>query len=238
MNRYSFTGKGSILLRAVVSGKYGDKNYDIGEPIAYFTDAEVSINFAYQEKIPRVSIENLTVAAKSSPSFLTISNIKITDSVQSLLYKKQENKTKNQTIVKNLTSSGGLLFLPLESDEEIIGQIFIYDVFKERVTTYTFSGSNNSITGLQDGRYTIFYSISKVSAATFFLDTPTLPYLSAEIEVVGNLKGSTGSAVIHLNKVALLTRPTLDFNTETPFVDTLEFAILSDKEAEVNYYAG
>lgn len=236
MERFSFSGKGNILIKAAVAGKYGNEVYEANEPIAYFTNTQINLNFAYLEKVPRVAIDNLAVAPKSSASYLTVSNIKITDSLQSLLYKKQSNKKKNHTLVKKIDSEGGVLYLPLVSGEQLVGNLFVYNSNKEKETGYTVDTDNNTINGLSDGTYTVFYSIDKASAATFFLEAPTLPNIAAEIEVDGNLNGVTGKAVIHLNKLALLTRPSLDFTTENPFVDVLEFAVLNDKEAEVNYY--
>lgn len=237
MDRYSFSGNGNILIRAGAAGSYNSIQYEAAEPIAYFTDVLININFAYLEKTPKSGVDLYAVSSKSSPSYLTVANIKTSESLQSLLYKKQLTKKKDQTMVENLSSEGGVLYLNISPLETLLSKIFIFDSNKVKMTGYAVDTINNTITGLADGVYKVFYSISKTSAATYFLDAPRLPNIAAEIHVKGNLDGTTGDMVLHLNALQLLTRPSLDFTSQTPFVDTLEFAVLSDKEAEVNYYA-
>jgi hypothetical protein len=98
--------------------------------------------------------------------------------------------------------------------------------------------SNGEIVGLADGVYTVFYSVSRVANSTYSLETPILPNMSVEITAIGNLNGATGEVVLHIGSVKLLSRPQIDLTSDTPFIDTLEFAIFSNnKEAlEVNYY--
>lgn len=237
MQRYSFSGKGNIIIKAAVTTKYNGVSYEVGEPIAYFTNVFANLNFQYLEKTPKVAIENLAVDSKSSPSYLQISNIKINESLQSLLYKKQTYQKKQRTFVKNLVSEDESLFLPIQNGETVLNQIFIYDNNKNRKSDFVLNQSTGEITGLIDGSYIIFYSIDSSADAVYSLEAPQFPYMSIELHIDGNLDGNTGMAVIHLNKVQLLTRPSLDMNSETPFVDDLDFVILQGDFAEVDYYA-
>lgn len=236
MERYSFSGKGNILIKAKSSGKYGSKQYVSNEPIVYFTNVFVNLNFQYIEKTPNVSIENLVVDPKSSPSYLRVSNIKVSEPLQTLLYKKKTNQTKYRTFVKKLVSEDSSLFLPIESDQELIGELFIYDSNKTKMSGYVINNETYEITGLDDGEYTIFYSVNQNATSIYSLEAPNYPNMSLEIEIIGNLDGSTGAAIIHIDNVKLLTRPSLDMNSETPFVDDLDFAILQGSIAEVSYY--
>lgn len=236
MERYSFSGKGNIIIKAATAGRYGNLPYEVNEPIAYFTNVFVSLNFQYLEKMPRQGIDNLVVSAKSSPSFLQVSNIKLSESLQSLLYKKKVFQNKKRTYVKSLVSESSSLFLPIQSGETVLTEIFIYNSHKIKQKDYVLNSSTGEITGLADGTYTVFYIVNKSADAIYLLEAPQFPYLAVEIQVEGNLNGSTGEAVIHLDKVQLLTRPTLDMASETPFVDSLDFAIMGDSVAEVNYY--
>lgn len=236
MNKYSFTGSGNILIKAGVAAKYGSRSFLVGEPIAYFTDVSVEVIFSNADKIANQGISNLTSDSKAEPSFLRVENVKTTESLQSLLYKKQVGNTKHKTEVKKLTSTSGIMFLPMSSEDVLLPQIFVYDSEQNRVTGYNI-GVDNTITGLGDGVYTVFYSIDKIANSTYFLETPSLPNMSIEVTVIGNLNGKTGEVVLHLNNVKLLSRPTLDFDSNNPFVDVLEFVILKDKElVEVSYY--
>lgn len=239
MERYSFSGKGNILIKAGVAGKYGEKTYAANEPIAFFTEVFVNLNFQFLEKTPRVAIDNLAVAAKSSLSYVQVTNIKVSESLQSLLYKKKTQQTKSRTLVKNFISEGTTIFLPIGSEETITNNIFIYSSLnKDRVTEFILENSTGEITNLPyaDTQYTIFYEISETAVSTYSLEAPNFPHIALEIQVDGNLNGKTGQAVIHLDKVSLLTRPSLDMNSETPFIDDLEFAVLAGSSAEVNYY--
>lgn len=236
MNQYSFIGNGNILIKAGITGKYGNRNFAAGEPIAYFTDVSVELVFSNEDKIASQGINNLTSDSKSEPSILRVQNVKTTSSLQSLLYKKQNNSTKHKTEVKKLTSSGGVMFLPLSTDDVLVQPLFIYDDSQSKMGGYTVSGEN-SILGLPNGTYTVFYSVDRSANSTFSLETPSMPNMSVEVSVEGNLNGQNGLVVMHLKNAKLLSRPTLNFNSANPFVDTLEFVIHKDKEAiEVNYY--
>lgn len=237
MNRYSFSGKGNVLIKANSQAKYGNQNFDAKEPIAYFTDVMISVSFANSEKIARSDIKNLAVESKSEPSILTIENIKTSESLLALLYKKEEEHRNNQTYVKKIISSAeGEIFLPIQSDEVLEPLIFIYDENKNRILDFILNDS--MIENLSPNTtYIVFYSVEKPAKSTYSLETPAMPYLSAEIHVLGNVNEKTGEVVLHLNTLQLLSRPTLDFNSDNPFVDTLEFVIIHSKEpVEVNYY--
>lgn len=237
MNRYSFTGKGKVLIKTVAAGRYGADIFEANEPIAYFTDILIDVVFNNTDKIARQGSANLLGDSKSEASIIRVSNIKTSESLQSLLYKKQNNKTKNKTIIKSLVSSGGILVLPLESDQVLTGDMFIYNQNQVKQTGYTVDTVNHLVNGLTNGTYIIFYSVNSTSNSTYSLETPTMSNMSLEIVVDGNLNSMTGELVMHLNKVQLLSRPTLDFNSNTPFADTLEFLILkNDEGVEVNYY--
>lgn len=237
MNRYSFSGKGNILLKAGSTGVYGSSSFSTGEPIAYFTDVNIDVIFSGIDKIARTGTSNLTADSKAEPSMLRISGIKSTDSLQSLLYKKKENQTKNKTIIKSLTSNLGSMYLPIQGDEVLVGDLFIYNNLKEKMTQYTLEPLGKII-GLPNGQYTVFYSINSESISTFSLETPQTPNMQAQIVIDGNVNGQTGQLVLNLNAIKLLTEPTMNFNIESPFVDNLEFVILNTKDpVEVNYYA-
>jgi hypothetical protein len=236
MNKYSFTGSGNILIRAAVAAKYGSRSFVVGEPIAYFTDVTIEVVFSNSDKIANQGISNLVSDSKAEPSILRVESVKTTESLQSLLYKKQTNNTKNKTEVKKIASSGGILYLPISSEDVLSTSLFIYDINQNKIETYTI-GADNTILGLTNGTYTVFYSISKVSNSTFFLESPSLPIMALEVSVKGNLNGKTGEVVLHFNNTKLLSRPTFDFNAENPFVESLEFVIQKDKDlVEVNYY--
>ena len=234
MERYSFSGKGNIIIKAKNEGKYGGKQYLANEPIAYFTNVFVNLNFQYIEKTPRVAIENLAVDPKSSPSYLRVSNIKVNESLQTLLYKKIQDQKKNRTKVERLESVDGSLLLSVQTGQTVNNELFIYDMNKNLITEY--EKDADEITGLADGFYTIFYSINENASSIYSLDAPNYPNMTVEIEVLGNLNGVTGAAILHIDNVKLLTRPSLDMQSENPFVDDLDFAILSGAAAEVQYY--
>lgn len=236
MNRYSFSGKGNILIKAGASAAYGGKSYLANEPIAYFTDVIISLDFSNSDKIASRGIENLTSDSKSEPSILRVQNIKSSESLLSLLYKKQTNNTKNKTVIKSLSSEDGSLFIPIQSEETLNSEIFIYNSNKVLMSGYEVL-EGGVISGLQNGQYTIFYSINSTANSTFSLETPNLPNMKIELSVIGNLNGQDGEVVLHLNSVKLLSRPTLNFADETPFVESLEFIVHKDKNPiEVNYY--
>lgn len=236
MNRYSFTGKGSILIKAGVAAKYGSKSFDAGEPIAYFTNININLSFDNADKIASKGTKNLAVNSVSNPSLLSITGIKSTESLQSLLYKKKEDVNNYKTEIFKAESINGEIFIPIQNGETLNNNIFVYADEKTKVTTFNLDLIDNKITGLDEGLFTVFYSVNKEANSTYSLETPTMPNLAAEITVIGNLNGRTGKVVLHLNSLQILSRPALDFTSETPFVDVLEFAILHKDAVEVVYY--
>ena len=238
MDRYSFFGKGSILIKALSPGSYGDTVREANEPIAYFTEVLISISFSNVEKVAKTGVENLLGDSKAAPALLRVQGIKTNESLQSLLYKKQSNTSKVRTIIKDVVATGGTVYLPISEGQTLLPEIFIYKkLTKEKDVGYSVDLNTGIITGLSNETHTVFYKLDSNAYATYQLENPNIPNLSVEVFIDGNLNEKTGSAVLHLDKVKLLSKPSLDFTSKDPFIDSLEFAILSDKSAaEVNYY--
>ena len=238
MNRYSFTGKGEILIKASITGKYGNKNYLKDEPIAYFTDVDIAVNFNTQGRIANAGIKNYVANSETEAAVVLVDNVRITDSLKSLLYKKQESLVRQITFSKTLESVNKEIYLPISNSEVLADYLFIYNNKKERIETHSFDKNSGLIVVQEDGTYTIFYKIEKESSGTYNLSNPSLPVLSLEIHLTGNLNGITGKAVMTFEKTKLITEPVMDFTSDQPFVSNLEFVILDNKvEPEVNYYA-
>lgn len=243
MNRYSFSGTGNILLKATVASTYGADSFTEGEPIAYFTNVDIGIDFSNVEKVAKTGSKNLTAESEYRPSVLRVANIKVTDSLQSLLYKKQSNLQKKRTFIKNLTSEGKVIFLPLRTDideTDSVTDIFIYNSSGEKVTSFYYLDGAITITDItqSDGVYKVFYAVQTIATSTFSLMDTKTPYIAAEIVVKGNINGNPkGEAVITFEALKLLTNPSFDFTNEAPFIDILEFAIIENKTpSELNYY--
>lgn len=234
MSRYSFTGSGDILLRATVDGKYNGVEYKANQPILYLTGVNISLLFSSADKVARAGVKNLTGAVEAAAATLSVSGIKTSEGLQSLLYRKEKHKTGDLTEVRSVDSKDGEAMLPINISDTVSPEIF---VFKKGILIegYTFDG--NTIFGLEDGTYTIFYKKEMVSEETYYFKDYSMPYCAAEIQIVGNVKGKTGRAVVKLDKMMLLTEPSLDFVGDDPFVDSLDFAIMSKyDQVEIHYY--
>lgn len=239
MNRYSFIGKGDVLLRAGTDALYGSRQCKQGEPIGYFSDVFVSLDFSIIEKIAKSGTSNLLGSSDYKPSAFVISGIKTSDTFLDLVYKAKKGESKLRTIIKKLNSSGGVLYLPLNLNDELLNDIFVYtSTTKERVQDFTVDYSNNTINGLVDGQYTIFYKIKREANMTYSLISNNIPVMSIEVNVRGNINGKDGELVLHLNKTKLLVNPNLNLNNDNPFVDSLEFGVLDENKeiVEVSYY--
>jgi hypothetical protein len=237
MNRYGFSGKGNILIKAGTSGKFGIKTFEEGEPIAFFTDVDLALDFIVEEKVASSSINNYLANYETKASVLRVTNVKITDSLLSILYKAQQKAYKYKTESANVYSNDGILFLPVDGSHELdTDYIYVFNNKKEKIEIFTFDSANKSVSGLENGQYKVFYKVKYMDVSSFSLKYEGTPNMSLEVQIIGNINNSTGYNIIEFKRVKLATTPTMDFSAENPFVENLEFIILDEKEGvEVNY---
>ena len=239
-NQFSFAGKGSALIRVNDVGTINGVNYIPHEPLAYFTDVMIDVSFSDINKVAKAGTTNLTGSSTSEASYLRITNVKTTESILSLIYSKKVSNFKNISNIYKIESKDGYAYLPVAANETLSDLIFIHTIDKHiRKDDFTFDKTTGTITGLADGIYVISYEIIKEAIATYSLKSPKIQYLSVEISAVGNTNGKNGIFNLHLNRVQLVSVPTIDLNSSEPFTQNLEFVILSDKNDvsdEVNYY--
>lgn len=237
MNRYGFSGKGNILIKAGTSGKFGVKTLEEGEPIAFLTDVDLALDFIVEEKVSNSSINNYLANYETKASVLRVNNVKITDSLLSILYKAQQKEYKYKTESANLYSNNGILFLPLNDNQELDSNyIYVFNNKKEKIEIFNFDPINKSISGLENGQYKVFYKVKYTNISSFSLKYEGAPNMSLEVQIIGNINNSTGYSIIEFKRVKLATTPAMDFSAENPFVENLEFIVLDEKEGvEVNY---
>jgi catabolite regulation protein CreA len=238
MNNYNFTGKGNVLIRATSAGVYGAKTFLANEPIAYLTEVDIVADFSNTEKIATQGARNLASSSDSSMSFVSLSNVKISDTLLSMLYTKQEHQEKEVSFVFKGEASGGALFLPITQEDDLIASsVFVYNQDKERQSNFTVDTTNNLISGLTNGQiYTVFYTLGKNDTTTFSLSNPTIPNVKIEISVAGNVNKKSGVMTLKIPKAKIVSRPQMDLMTEQPFSENLSFAVMGNENPEVIYY--
>lgn len=235
---YGFTGKGKVLLRAATSGKYGYNSYILNQPIALFDDVDIELQFSNKETVAKKGITNLAADSSSEASILRVTNIKNSDSLFALLYRKREAEHKEITESKKLfADENGIILLPIESTDTIVpDSIFIFNSNKEMVT---FNFDNVfTISGLNHEEYSVFYKKYIENISVFDLSGYQMPYVSLEVQIVGNISGVTGTMIMNITRASILNKPSLNFYEISAFSDSLEFALISQNKEplEVVFY--
>lgn len=231
--KYSFTGKGTVLLRANTAGRYGSKTYAENEPIALMSEVDISVDFSSTNAIATKGTSNLMGSSKSAASFITVGSIPITDVLLSLVYNKQDNLTHKITIAGSAQSNNGVAYIT-HSEVPLEDSLFVYDENRVRAMPF-YDVDNHALNGLPDGRYSYFYE-TEVAATEFDLKVKHRPYMSVEAKIQGNLNGKDGVLIFKAPSVNLITTPSIDTGSNNPFVQLLEFGILKE-EARAIFYA-
>ena len=236
MNRYGFSGKGNILIKAAVDGKYGVTYYAAEEPISYFTDVDIALAFESTSQVANSGVSKQIANIETKASTVRVSGVKITDSMLSMLYKKTQKTNIEKTEMLSILSQSGVAFLPFDENVNLNpNYIFVYKN-KQRITDFVFDATGKKITGLEDGRYLVFIKKIIPQITSYTLENHGSPNLILEISMKGNINGVGAESIINFKRVKLITTPTLDFASDNPFVEELEFVVLNEKDSVEVYY--
>lgn len=228
--------KANVILRFKGNVSLNGKDYVANEPYLFLKDVRVLINYSNQDKTART---DKTVLANSDakPRNVAIGDIAFTRKIASLLStfvssEHPEDKTKFETG----TASGGVLFL-LEENVNDRDPIFVYDNDFNKVAGVTYNNILNaleSVNFVDDAQYLSFYS-SVVTGTKFDLNKTHIPYMSMEVQGLGNIDKVAKSVIMYFDKVSLNSVVDFTFMQNTMINVPLNFHIIDDVNNYVIY---
>ena len=229
-----YGSKANVILRFIASTDINGKQYAANEPYLYLKNVDIIISYS---NISKRAETNLTVSAFSDikPRFIGINGIPFTRKVVSLL-SKFENSGQNfsPTKFRTLTASRGaedeegIIFLI--DDVNLDKPIFVYDNEFEPVW-FAYDDETNALISenfLDGGQYLISFS-SEEQGTKFELNKPCLPYMSLEIQGIGNLDKASKKVYLFFDKVSLDSEMEFSFIQDEIMRVPLQFNIINDE---------
>lgn len=227
--------KANVILRFKAETTINGKTYAANEPYLYLKDCNVLVNYSNQDKSGTTDI-NVIANSDIKARTVVIGGISFTRKLASLLASFEDvnesfNLTKFITIAaqREEGDSEGVIFI---TDQDLIedDNLFVYDGNFEP-QTFTYDSETNSISSedFTDGtEYLITYS-SVRNGTKFDLNKPHIPYMSLEIQGVGNIDKTTKDVVMYFDKVSLNSILQFTFIQGDMINVPLQFYIIDDK---------
>ena len=239
--------KANVILRFKAPININGQSYVADEPYLFLKDVNVVVNYSNQDK---TGDTNKTVIANSDikPRSVSIGGLSFTRKVAALLANyKSGNIEYNPTLFKTLAAEDDTI--QVEDDGELVdiyrGIIFLTEELKNNNFLFVFDdkfdkidktkilydGDMNALISedFEDGKeYLISFSTVK-SGSRFDLCKPHTPYMSLEIQGVGNIDKTTKNVLMYFDKVSLNSLLYFTFIQGDMINVPLEFHIIDDK---------
>jgi hypothetical protein len=227
--------KANVILRFKAATTINGKTYAANEPYLYLKDCNVLVNYSNQDKSGTTDI-NVIANSDIKARTVVVGGISFTRKLASLLAS-FEDVNESFTLTKFVTLKairgegdpvGEILF----TDEDIVvdNNLFVYDVNFEPVL-FEYDSETNTFTsaGFDDGiEYLITYSSARIGTK-FDLNKPHIPYMSLEVQGVGNIDKVTKNVAMYFDKVSLNSILQFTFMQGDMINVPLEFYIIEDK---------
>ena len=220
--------KANVILRFKAATEINGVSYAANEPYLFLKDANVLIEYTNQDKSGQTDI-NVIANSDIKPRVVSIGGFPLTKKITSLLadYKGSEENVK--TIFKTLTVSDGVILIP---DEDFVedGNLFVYDSNFETVD-FTYDAAENALNSAEFNNgeeYLVSFS-TEFSGSKFDLNKPHIPYMSLEIQGVGNINKLKKEVIMYFDKVSLNSIIEFTFIQDEIVNVPLQFYIIEDK---------
>jgi len=220
--------KANVIVRFKAETTLNGITYLANEPYLYLKECNVLINYTNQDK---TSSTEVTYLANSNikPRTVAIGGVSFSRKLAALLATyEQAALSYNPTLFKNLTADGTSIYLvDTIVDNEFL---FVYDTSFNKVAGVTYVSASNSLTSVnfQDGE-TYLVSFSSVKTGTKFdMNKPCVPYMSLEIQGVGNIDKAKKEVLMYFDKVSLNSILQFTFVQDDMINVPLQFHIIED----------
>jgi len=225
--------KANIILRFKSDVKINGIEYKANEPYLYLKEVSVLISYSNQDKSGQTDI---TVIANSDvkPRTVTVGGFPFSRKIASLLASyKNSNLDYYPTLFKTLKASkeegeNGIIFLV--DEVEFNEKLFIYDNNFEPVV-FTYSAAQNALISpdfVDEADYLVSFS-SVRTGTKYDLNKTHIPYMSLEIQGVGNINKVKKEVLMYFDKVSLNSLINFTFIQDQIINVPLEFYIIDDK---------
>jgi hypothetical protein len=226
--------KANVILRFKVATSIGGVSYAANEPYLFLKDANVLIEYTNQDKS---GITDISVIANSDikPRTVAIGGFSLTKKITSLLADYEGPNQDIKTIFKSLVASReegdseGTILIP---DEDFVDNdnLFVYNSNFETVE-FTYDAGPNALNSphfSDQEEYLVSFS-TQFNGTKFDLNKPHIPYMSLEIQGVGNINKVKKEIIMYFDKVSLNSTIEFTFIQDEIVNVPLAFHIIDDK---------
>lgn len=242
MNKYSFDGDSSFILKAAQDCVINGVSYKKEQPVAYFEHCKPMLYYNKSNKNNTVGVNKLLHFSEYAPDTLIINDISKQESLSNLIFNKKYDTIYTEERVEDGTvDENGRIYLKC-SDEAVIKNLFVYD---ENGAIVNFQLIGNILIGsstMSGKTFKIFYTteINKQPVNQFKCFSAKVPYLCGQIITKGKINGIDGKMIVNFPKLVCSTAPILNFSGDEMFDSRFELVCV-DTEAnpiEINYIYG
>ncbi len=232
--------KANVILRFRGQAKINGKTYEENEPYLFLKDVNVLINYSNQDKSGETDI-NVIANSDVKPRTVAIAGFPLTRKIVSLLatYKeKEEDKFYEKTHFVTLLASRdtgeteGTIFLTEDNfiDNEIW---FVYDKNFEKVdqSLITYNAAQKALISseFQDKEEYLISFSTEEAGFKYDLNKCHVPYMSMEIQGIGNINKKKKEILMYFDKVSLNSLINFTFIQDQIINVPLQFHIIEDK---------
>lgn len=230
-----FGSKVDIILRFKANTSINGKSYSANEPYLFLRNVSAIIEYGNNEKIASVLPKNEIAYSNIRPSSISITNVDFTKKIASLLSCFVENNVAfNPTqfeegiATKNSEEEGGVVLL--KNQAATSNNLIVYDADFNKLTA-TYNSELNAVESpeFEDGENYLISFSSESFGTKFNLIKPYIPYMSIEIQGIGNINKQSKNMMAFFSKVSLSSVLNLDFIYNSAINIPLTFVILSDE---------
>jgi WD40 repeat protein len=219
--------KADVVIRFNANTTINGQDIAANEPYLFLRDVNVALDYTNNSKIGTTTPQNRIATSLIYPTAVSIGGVQFSRKVASLLACFQDiDQTFGLTKIRSFVADEDTIYLTEKIDET--KPIFIYDGDFNKITVFTYDEGGDSITSIEfvdTNQYLISYSTVE-QGTRFNLVKPPIPYMSLEIQAVGNINKASKKVVLYLNKVSLDSVLNFNFLKDGTISAPLNFVIL------------
>jgi len=226
--------KANVILRFKAPTTIGGVTYAANEPYLFLKDVNVLIEYSNQDKSGQTDI-NVIANSDIKPRTIIVGGFPLTKKITSLLacYKgsEQDIKTifKTEKATRDEGESEGTILI---SDQDFVNNenLFVYDSNFDTID-FTYDAGQNALISSDfndQEEYLVSFSTEFVGSK-FDLNKPSIPYMSLEIQGIGNINKLKKEVIMYFDKVSLNSVIEFTFIQDQIVNVPLQFYIIEDK---------
>lgn len=220
--------KASVILRFKSKININGETYIENEPYLFLENCNVLVNYSNEDRTWETT-KTLIAHSDIKPRTIQIGGISFSRKLASLLATYEEGDFNYRTTqFKELIAEDNLIFLTEEVNPKAM---FVYNTDYERID-FEYREDMNAIfsESFEDGSVYLVSYFSLNSGTKFNLIKPHIPYMSLEIQGVGNIDKKTKNILMYFDKVSLNSMLHFTFMQGDMINSPLEFYIIDDKK--------